>query len=227
MKPYAIVGPCSLATSALLFTGTQAQALPESPSLDVGEEYHLVFMREEEKLARDVYLTFAQMYPNPRIFQRIAERGEQTHTDRVRWLLETFQVQDPEPSTNDLPANVGKFEGQVMGSAFRSKYQTLVARGSIDLLSALYVGAWIEEMDMLHIKTCPDLIVSFNPGMNAKSCGLMHTNQPSIRQVYTHLLDGSQNHLRAFVWQIERQIGDGNYRAQILPQAEVNDILGR
>jgi hypothetical protein len=45
--------------------------------------------------------------------------------------------------------------------------------------------------------------------------------------LYTHLVDGSKSHLRAYVKQIEAIIGTGNYVAQILSQEEVDAILGR
>ena len=41
------------------------------------------------------------------------------------------------------------------------------------------------------------------------------------------VLEGSMNHLRAFVLNIEKQIGEGNYKAQVLSQEEVDAILGR
>jgi hypothetical protein len=44
---------------------------------------------------------------------------------------------------------------------------------------------------------------------------------------YSHLIDGSENHLRAFVGQIEAVIGEGSYEAQYLSQQEVDVILGR
>jgi hypothetical protein len=40
-------------------------------------------------------------------------------------------------------------------------------------------------------------------------------------------LEGSKNHLRAFVGNIESVIGEGNYVAQYLTQEEVDEILGR
>jgi hypothetical protein len=51
----------------------------------------LAFMREEEKLAHDVYLLFSEMYAGEeggaKIFAHITE-SEQRHTDAVRELLE-------------------------------------------------------------------------------------------------------------------------------------------
>ena len=42
-----------------------------NPVLDAAEETHLVFMRKEEKLARDVYLTLAQWYPEQTVFNTV------------------------------------------------------------------------------------------------------------------------------------------------------------
>ncbi|HUV93138.1 MAG TPA: DUF2202 domain-containing protein, partial [Anaerolineales bacterium] len=53
----------------------------------------LIFMREEEKLARDVYLTLYDQWDIP-IFQNIA-RSEQTHTDAIKNLLDTYGLVDP------------------------------------------------------------------------------------------------------------------------------------
>ena len=53
----------------------------------------LVFMREEEKLARDVYLSLYDLW-GLQIFQNIAD-SEQTHTDAVASLLEKYDIPDP------------------------------------------------------------------------------------------------------------------------------------
>jgi len=56
-------------TTAPLHTATAGRGLTV---LDAAEETHMIFMREEEKLARDVYLTFAQWYPNQPVFDTVA-----------------------------------------------------------------------------------------------------------------------------------------------------------
>jgi hypothetical protein len=96
--------------------------------------------------------------------------------------------------------------------------------GSTSELSALYVGAFIEELDMRDIGICPQVMVDAgypNP------CGLEYTDASALRNAYRSLIDGSENHLRAFVGQIEAVIGVGNYEAQYLTQEEVDAILGR
>jgi len=62
-------------------------------TLDEGEEKTMIFMREEEKLARDVYLTFHEEY-NLSVFSNIAG-SEQTHMDRMLDLIDTYNLSDP------------------------------------------------------------------------------------------------------------------------------------
>lgn len=195
--------------------------------LDFPEETHLVFMREEEKLARDVYLTFAGMYPEQPVFNRIATTSEQTHTDTIRDKLAQFDVEDPNPATNDLPASIGVFTGATYGAYFTQKFSELVARGSKSELEALYVGALIEELDMYDIVQCPKIIVSMHDSIEEGGCGLVYTDENALINAYSSLVDGSELHLRAFVGQIEAVIGLGNYEAQYLMQDEVDTILGR
>lgn len=195
--------------------------------LDIGEETHLIFMREEEKLARDVYLTLSEMYPSAAIFATIGEDSEQTHTDTVRDMLAKYGIPDPNPDANNLPASIGVFTGADYGWYFTDKFNALVGRGSQNLLEALYVGAFIEELDMLDIVGCPKIIVETDNGIDAGECGLTYTDEAALQIMYTHLLEGSKDHLRAYVKNIEEIIGAGNYVAQVLTQAEVDAILGR
>jgi len=87
-------------------------------TLDIGEETHLVFMREEEKLARDVYMTLGALYPGDETFSNIGDGSEQTHTDTVRDMLAVYGIADPNPTANDLPASIGVFTGEDYGWYF-------------------------------------------------------------------------------------------------------------
>lgn len=204
--------------------GTPRSAGMTAAELDADEAAHLVFMREEEKLARDVYLTFTDMYPEQGVFATIATRSEQTHTDTMRDKLDQYGLQDPNPATNDLPGSVGVFTGEQWGWYFTEKFQALVSRGAENELAALYVGALIEELDMHDITDCPQVMVDAG---YTDPCGLRHTDEIALSNAYRSLIDGSGNHLRAYVGQIEAVIGEGNYRAQYLSQDEVDAILGR
>ncbi len=195
-------------------------AATTSPTLDFNEITHLEFMCGEEKLARDVYTTLGTKYPESSVFGNIDD-SEQEHMCAVADMLEKYGIANP--STND---NVGVFTGESYGWYFTEKYNALIERGSISELEAQYVGAFIEELDMLDINQCPKVIVETDNGIDDSSeCGKVYSDNPDIQRLYDNLLDGSKSHLRAYVMNIEKQIGEGSYTAQVLSQDEVNAIL--
>jgi len=225
----------SLATSVSFAAGHKGNSAPKgktitsnvidsnsSKTVDFNEETHLVFMRSEEKLARDVYTTLSMIYPESVVFGKIDD-SEQRHTDAVKDKLDQYDIVDP--NTND---NIGVFTGEEFGEHFTEEYQALVARAEVSELEALYVGAFIEELDMRDINQCPDEIISQDNGIDdVLSCGKVYTDNADIKQLYTSLLDGSDSHLKAYVNNIEKFIGEGNYESQVLSQKEVNKILQR
>ena len=191
------------------------------PVLDEGEVLHLTFMREEEKLARDVYLTLGEIYPGVNSFMAIDD-SEQRHFDTMGKMLDKYGIDDPSTDTS-----VGAFTGEDFGWYFSEKFDALVDRGKTSLLEALYVGAFIEELDMNDIVHCPDVIVETENGVGEDECGLNYTDESPLVTSYNNLLEGSKDHLRAYVKAIEAQIGAGNYVAQVLTQEEVDLILNR
>lgn len=195
-----------------------------STPLDENEASHLTFMREEEKLARDVYLTFAERWPDQPVFYNIATKSEQTHTDTMRDKLDQYKLSDPNPDTNNLPDSLGVFTGSEWGWYFEEKFTALTSQGSSSELEALKAGALIEELDMHDIADCPQVMVE--AGYN-DPCGLNYTDETALINAYSFLIDGSERHLRAYVGQIEAVIGECNYEAQYLSQTDVDDILGR
>lgn len=216
-----------IATLALVTITLTGATFCAAAELDNGEATHLTFMREEEKLARDVYMTLQETYPGVEVFVNIGDGSEQTHTDTVRDMLFTYNLPDPNPDANILPESIGVFTGPDYGWYFTEKYDLLVSWGSQSLLDGLYVGAFIEELDMLDIVGCPKVIVETDNGIDAGQCGLLYTDEAPLQNMYTHLVDGSKDHLRSYVKNIENIIGEGNYVAQVLTQAEVDAILGR
>jgi hypothetical protein len=202
-------------------------AVTFAADLDNGETAHLIFMREEEKLARDVYMTLKDQYPAEPVFANIGDGSEQTHTDTVRDMLEKHGIADPNPDANLLPGSIGVFTGADYGWYFTEKFEILTNWGAQSVLDALYVGAFIEELDMLDIVGCPKVIVETDNGIGAGGCGLEYTDEADLQTLYTHLVDGSKSHLRSYVENIENIIGAGNYVAQVLTQEEVDAILER
>lgn len=177
---------------ALSASSDGATALPE---LDATEAQGLTYMREEEKLARDVYRYFYPMW-EAGLFENISE-SEQSHFEAIGELLATYRLDDP--AAQDLP-------GVFVNPDLQALYDLLIATGSGSELAALQVGALIEETDMVDIVEA-----------------LAATDQPDITVVYENLLRGSRNHLRAFVAAIEA-LGVP-YTAQVLPQEEVDAIV--
>ena len=211
-----VAGIGSAIALAIMFGGRAAYAGTDGIVLDYNEQTHLEFMREEEKLARDVYMKLSAMYPKHRIFGKIDD-SEQKHTDAVRAMINKYGLDDP--NTND---NVGVFTGEDYGWYFTEKFNLLVERASLSELDALYVGAFIEELDMMDINQCPQVIVETDNGINDVSeCGKVYTDNSDVNNLYASLLDGSDSHLEGYVRNIEKYIGKGNSPALVLPQEEV------
>ncbi len=209
-----------LITTAILFKDKAFSAV-----LDEGETQHLIFMRLEEKLARDVYVTLGEYFTEEAVFPKIV-LSEQRHTDSMQKQLDAHQVDDPIDEAEE--DEIGEFGDSFFAELFSERYQTLVAQGLADVLEALMVGAFIEELDMQEIVHCPDFIVDAFPSIiDEHGCGLDYTDEKSLIKSYSNLLAGSEDHLRAFVKNIEKIIGEGNYEAQVLSQEEVDEILGR
>jgi hypothetical protein len=157
----------------------------------------LTFMREEEKLARDVYLALDDAW-NLQVFANIA-RSEQNHMDAVGTLLTRYGL--PDPAAGNAP-------GEFTHPDLQALYDQLVAQGGQSLGEALRVGATIEEIDIRDL--------------HEQLPGVRHSD---IRRVYEQLEQGSENHLRAFVSTLERQTGE-TYEPQYLDQAVYDEIVG-
>jgi hypothetical protein len=194
-----VLSGCS-STSALA-SGMSTASSPNpaqvsSETLSEDEAAGLMFMREEEKLAHDVYMALYAEWQLS-IFQNIAG-SEQTHTDAVLQLLTRYGLDDP-------AAGLGA--GEFADTTLQSLYDQLVAQGSTSLEAALRVGAAIEEIDILDLEE-----------------RIAQTDKADIQRVYQNLLAGSQNHLRAFVGTLERQTGT-SYTPQYLTQAAYEAIM--
>ena len=165
-----------------------------STTLSEIEAEMLTFMREEEKLARDVYL---EMHENweVAIFSTIAA-SEQKHMDAMEKKIIKYGLPDPV-----LPAL-----GQFTNEDLQEKYNELVYAGSLSLVDALYVGATIEEIDMVDIQHAIDV-----------------TSQLDIVNAYQNLLEGSKNHLRAYVRALDAQ--GFTYAPQYLSQSLYDAII--
>lgn len=164
--------------------------------LTEAEAADLLYMREEEKLARDVYLALYEQW-GLAILQNIAN-SEQTHTEAVRTLIDRYGLADP---AADSPA--GAFANETL----QALYAQLTAEGRQSLAAALRVGATIEDLDITDLQAA-----------------VGQTGKADIVLVYENLMKGSRNHLRAFVSTLQRQTGE-TYEPQYLDQAAYDDII--
>ena len=221
-----------LIAATMVTIGLSCPFVATAGNLTEADKAHLIFMRSEEKLARDVYLTLADMYSNQPVFLSIATKAEQTHTDKMLDMLIKFKIEDPEPSTepDNLPPEnqIGVFENYYFDDYFTEKFIYLVGKAEVDLLDALYVGALIEELDMSDINYCNDAFYTYYPKPLPEypDCGgLSATAIRSLENSLGNLLAGSENHLCAFISQIGPIIVEDCYKAQYLEQQEVWDII--
>ncbi|MHA7109930.1 DUF2202 domain-containing protein [Sunxiuqinia elliptica] len=147
----------------------KAALVGEETELSDEEMAGLLWMREEEKLAGDLYQTFNDLY-DWRIFGNIS-RSESTHVTAVLTLFDLFGIED------NSPEEVGVFAN----ADIQKLFDELKASGEVSLVEALKVGAYVEELDILDLEE-----------------RLEETNNADIQLVYENLLRGSRNHLRAF-----------------------------
>lgn len=134
-------------------------------------------MREEEKMARDVY-TYMYNKWGGQIFYNIIT-SEQKHMDAVKTLLDRYGVADPAANT---PAGV------FTNPELQTLYNQLIAQGNVSYVEALQAGVFIEETDINDLNTA-----------------IAATKRRDIKNVYNNLLLGSQNHLKAFVSNLAAQ----------------------
>lgn len=129
----------------------------------------LKFVREEEKLARDVYLFSYDKYQES-IFDNIAQ-SEQKHMNSVLNLMNKYGIPDSASTV------IGVFNNPDL----QALYITLTIQSDISLIEALKVGATIEDLD---INDIDDFI--------------NNTTKSDLLNVYDNLTCGSKNHIRAF-----------------------------
>jgi hypothetical protein len=153
--------------------GNLKSTLVETPALSETELAVLLKMKEEEKLARDVYTVLYRKWGSP-VFSRIS-KAENRHMEAVILLLKYYD------SPDTLVADTGVFADPEV----QALYNELIEKGSASVEEAYRTGALIEEMDIKDLKD-----------------GLAVVENENIIRVFENLLKGSRNHLRAFNLQL-------------------------
>ena len=167
-----------------------------NPLISQEEIDGLVFMREEEKLARDVYLYLYQIW-GAQVFSNIAS-SEEKHMQAVLTLIERYGLNDP---ASEMA------QGEFNNPDLQALYDQLINQGSASILEAFKVGAAIEEIDILDLEEY-----------------LESTHMQDLVAVYQNLLAGSANHLTAFSRNITNQTGE-TYQPQYLTEEAYEEIL--
>jgi hypothetical protein len=141
----------------------------KSKKLNTSEIEDLSYLREEEKLARDVYLYAYDKYGES-TFLNISN-SEQKHMDKVLELLNNYDLSDP------AYVEKGKFKNQEL----QALYTDLTKKVDSSLIEAFKVGATIEDLDISDIDDFID-----------------RAKRKDILDMYDKLTCGSRNHMRAF-----------------------------
>ncbi|WP_028974658.1 DUF2202 domain-containing protein [Spirochaeta cellobiosiphila] len=159
------------------------------------ESSDLTLLREEEKLARDVY-SFLYDKWGMRIFHNISQ-SEQNHMEQIGQLLIRYDISDP--IVEDIP---GIFQDE----SLQSLYDELTQKGSESLGAALYIGASIEDLDISDLQLA-----------------LKRTQKEDISFVYDNLTKGSRNHMRSFYKLLERE--QLTYNPQYISNEDYRNII--
>lgn len=177
-----------------IYLNSQIATLPMQTISDE-EAKSLIHMREEEKLARDVYIAMFNKY-GLRIFENISS-SEQTHTDAILQLLTKYAIKDP------VGVNaVGVFTDP----GLQALYTSLVNSGNVSILEAYKVGATIEDLDLYDLKV-----------------DLLKVDNQDIILVYQMLSKGSRNHMRNYFSNL-KSLGF-TYVPQFISQSDLDAIV--
>jgi len=187
----------AIQSNSVVSDNAELANLPPATLGDLSEadKAALVYMREEGKLAHDVYLTLYDIW-GLATFQNIAS-SEQAHTDSIKYLLDRYGI------ANLASAEVGIFTNPDL----QSLYNELIARCSLSLAEAIKAGGAIEEIGILDLQE-----------------QLAQTDNADIQQVFNNLLRGSTGHLQSFVNQLQTQTGEV-YQPQYMSQEAFQAIL--
>jgi hypothetical protein len=142
--------------------------------LSQAEINDLKFLREEEKLARDVYSYSYKKYQLI-IFDNISQ-SEQRHMNSVLNLMNKYGIPD------SASTEIGVFNNPDL----QKLYESLTKQADISSVEALKAGATIEDLDINDIDNFT-----------------ANTSKPDLLNVYGNLNCGSKNHIRAFTNQLE------------------------
>lgn len=175
-KKVTAIGTIVLLTSMVFLTSCSTddtEQVINTTELNQTDEDALLFMLEEEKLARDTYEYLDNLWSINQ-FGNI-KKSEQSHMNAVANLLTQSNV-----TYEILPY------GEFINTEIQNLYDQFVDDGSISMNNALIIGATIEDLDIRDLQDYIDV-----------------TSNVAIISVFENLQCGSRNHLRSFISAIE------------------------
>jgi hypothetical protein len=165
------LGITAIATAAPTPTPTPTPAVTASTAVDAAVAKQLTYLREEERLARDVYTALYELYPDATSFSRIAN-AEQRHFDSMGLMLSRHGLADP---------SSGLSAGTYANDTLTKLSAQLMTQAKVSVNEAYKVGVAIEQTDIADLKT-----------------GLAGNVPADVKAAYTYLQVGSDNHLASF-----------------------------
>jgi hypothetical protein len=181
----------TLILAVFLSASLSAQTISET------EKSGILLMREEEKMARDVYQTLNEKW-DQMPFVHISE-SEISHMARMKSLIDKYQLKDPVEKNGDKR---GVFENPQLSKL----YNELTISGKTSLEAAFRAGAKVEEVDIRDLKEA-----------------MANSSNDEIKSTYTDLIRASENHLRAFVRNLKRL--DVTYTPVVMNPSEFDAII--
>lgn len=181
-----LVGGSAIAGAHALTSTDPTPTPPTAPAsaaaLDQATADALTFMREEERMARDLYTALDEHHGGLAPFTRIKD-AEQRHFDALGRLLPRFGLDDPA---------AGATVGEYADADLQSRYDGWLERGLTSQDEALKVGIELETADIADLEKL-----------------IADTDNAQVERILTNLLRGSRHHLDAFTRAADGQLPAG------------------
>jgi hypothetical protein len=183
--------------TTIIFLSLLFNPLKIYSQLSDAEVNGILSLREEEKVAYDVYTVMFEKYES-KVFKKIAE-NEKEHMNKIKELIDQFNLTDPIAGTEDQK---GVFSNKKM----QTMYDEMILGGNYGLLDALRAAARFEETDIVDLRKY-----------------LSSASDQSVINIYLNLESGSQDHLRSLVKYIEDE--GISYKPSYLSKEDFDKIM--
>ncbi len=147
------------------------------------EKLAIIHMREEEKMARDIYRELSKTTKS-KAFVNIPV-SENRHMDVFDQLIDRYDLEDPVKDESE--------QGVFTNTKFTKLYKELTEKGKKSDKDAFEVGAMVEDINMANLIKYGNV-----------------TDKKDLKLAYSTLLKQSKHHMSAFYRNLKRVGGDFN-----------------